>query len=287
MVAINMENLSSPASRGLVLKQLDDLLRARFTLDGKEAEKSLPIFDHNKTGLQFRLIPSGRFVLGFGEQEELAARRIKDPLPMKLDHMRPTREIRVEAFLMSLFPVTGRVFRELGCGLPERASAVETGSPNPPLPSVSDREMDYPMMVPYEVADRFARGVGFQLPSEIQWEYACRGGIQALFPWGNELPGYEELDQWLELRVGERRGYANGFGLYGLFGGEWCRDEYGSTHELGAIVERGDHVVKGGGALFWPWQDQEWIWCMPSMRLPESGLFADRRAGVRLVYEFM
>jgi Sulfatase-modifying factor enzyme 1 len=122
-----------------------------------------------------------------------------------------------------------------------------------------------------------------------QWEYACRANAQSLFAWGSELPSEDALAKWMSLDFAtgyQERLRSNAFGLYGLFGGEWCRDEYRFNYSPGAQVQRDLHVVRGGASMFWPWQDQEWVWCMSAMRMPESDLFADRRAGFRLAYEF-
>jgi len=49
-------------------------------------------------------------------------------------------------------------------------------------------------------------------------------------------------------------------------------------------IEEGSSVVRGGGSQFWPWQDEEWIWCASAMRMPSSGLF-DGRCGFRLAHD--
>jgi formylglycine-generating enzyme required for sulfatase activity len=126
------------------------------------------------------------------------------------------------------------------------------------------------------------------LPKEAQWEYACRAGTQTLFVWGNDLVPKEELTKWLclDFKEGyEARCRCNGYGLYGLFTGEWCQEEYRGNYSPSAPIRHGERVVRGGAAMFWPWQDDEWVWCMPAMRMPESGLFAGRQAGFRLIYD--
>lgn len=122
-----------------------------------------------------------------------------------------------------------------------------------------------------------------RLPKEHEWEYFYRAGNQSLFPFGDELPADYVLDGWLSADFSDlatqRR---NEFGLYGLFDPEWCDDVFTVSLAPGAEPLDGSHVIRGGAACFWPWQDEEWVWCMSAMRSPSSAL-EDGRACVRLV----
>jgi formylglycine-generating enzyme required for sulfatase activity len=262
----------SDDEKGVFCQRLEECLGQRFAsrpLD--EASGVLPEFTDKHSGLAFIFIPSGDFVMGLTNEEEQAARRICGHIPGTVDQMRPVLRTHVAPFLMTATPIITRDYARL-VGLQDYQ--------NP----------DFPAWITYEQASSFAKALGCRLPYEAEWEYACRAGTQTVFVWGNEVPPGEELEKWLndDFSAGyENRLRSNRFGLTGLFMGEWCEDEFRSNHAPDGPLEHGEHVIKGGGSLFWPWQDEEWIWCMPAQRMSSSGLFEDRAASFRLVHEIV
>ena len=109
-------------------------------------------------------------------------------------------------------------------------------------------------------------GLNLALPSEAQWEYACRAGEKAAFSFGNQLTtkhaNYDGNYPYYKGEVGEyRQGTVevkyfspNNWGLYQMHGNvfEWCRDglrEYRDQAErdpLGPEKEGTRRVVRGG-----------------------------------------
>jgi formylglycine-generating enzyme required for sulfatase activity len=91
--------------------------------------------------------------------------------------------------------------------------------------------------VAYEDAVTYARWVGKELPTEAEWEFAARGGLEgATFAWGNEFaPGGRMMANtwqgefpWQNLRLDGYEGTSpvgsfppNGFGLYDMGGNVW------------------------------------------------------------------
>jgi sulfatase modifying factor 1 len=108
-----------------------------------------------------------------------------------------------------------------------------------------DGRGDHPVVhVAYEDAEAYATWAGKALPTETEWEYAARGGLEgAAFTWGDEMqPGGRimantwqgEFPWWNSKRPGFERTSpvgsfpANGYGLFDMAGNvwEWTMDWY-------------------------------------------------------------
>jgi formylglycine-generating enzyme required for sulfatase activity len=105
-------------------------------------------------------------------------------------------------------------------------------------------------------AGRLPAGFVYTLPTEAQWEYACRAGTQDVYSFGNSNAdlydyawfggkwGGSAIHEKYAHQVGLKR--ANPWGLYDMHGNvaEWCRDDYVKKLPGGTDPE----VVSGGSA---------------------------------------
>lgn len=103
---------------------------------------------------------------------------------------------------------------------------------------------------------RARTGIDFDLPTEAQWEYACRAGTWTTYSYGDEADGaymwYDKNSDGETHEVGTRK--PNPWGLSDMHGNvwEWCLDWYGSlsygTDPVGSVS--GSNRMHRGGSWF-------------------------------------
>ena len=140
------------------------------------------------------------------------------------------------------------------------------------------RRADHPVThLTWNDAEAYAKYHGKRLPTEAEWEFACRGGLEGkLYPWGDELTpgGKHRCNIWQGKFPVEDRGddgykgtaparsfKPNGFGLYNMTGNvwEWVDDRFGTAHAKTPLRDPrgpsgGDRRVMRGGFLSLPCQ---------------------------------
>jgi formylglycine-generating enzyme required for sulfatase activity len=136
-----------------------------------------------------------------------------------------------------------------------------------------DGRIDHPVVhVSWNDARAFCDWTGKRLPTEAEWEYAARGGLEGkVFPWGDELEpsGEQRMNVWQGAFPAENTcadGFygtcpvdaypANGSGLHNMTGNvwEWCADWYSPDFHTGDRrtnpqgPPRGTHRSARGGS---------------------------------------
>ena len=113
-------------------------------------------------------------------------------------------------------------------------------------------------------AGRLPSGYEYRLPTEAQWEYACRGGTTTRFSFGDD-PGYSLLSNyaWYDSNSGSATHdvgtkQPNPWGLYDMHGNvwEWCQDWYG-TYPGGNVTNYTGRIT-GSAPVFRMFRGGSW-----------------------------
>ena len=178
-------------------------------------------------------IPAGSFLMGAPEGEEGSTAR-----------ERPVHRVAVGEFLMGQTPITQAQWQVVASWepveLPLPSSPSRFSGANRPVENVSWFEaVEFCRRLEHRTGKRFC------LPSEAQWEYACRAGTTTPFHFGATLStevasyngiyrygeGLEEKTKWETTEVA--RFPANAWGLQDMHGNvwEWCLDHWHNNYK--------------------------------------------------------
>lgn len=202
-------------------------------------------------------VPGGEFLMGAPKDEESS-----------FDSERPQHEVTVSPFYMGKFTVTQAQWRVVA-GWTKIERDLE---PEPSHFKGDDRPVE---QVSWEDATEFCARLAkkteraYRLPTEAEWEYACRAGTTTPFAFGEtitpEFVNYDGNHPYGKAAKGKYReetvpagslGAANALGLFDMHGNvwEWCQDVWhgnyesapndGSAWEEGEVTER--RVLRGG-----------------------------------------
>ena len=209
----------------------------------------------DKVLFEMVVIPSGTFLMRSSERR---------PIPNEV----PLHSVTIKPFLMSKYPITKSQWKAVAkleqVKIPLKLQPSRSGGAKHPIVEISWDEA-------VEFCDRLSRKTGhvYRLPSEAEWEFACRAGTTTPFHFGEtitpDLANYDGTFPYqLEPKGGNRKKaidvgsfpFANAFGLFDMHGNvwEWCMDHWHENYNQApatgeAWLDNGKNlsrVVRGG-----------------------------------------
>ncbi|MEW6087349.1 MAG: formylglycine-generating enzyme family protein [bacterium] len=187
------------------------------------------------------LIPAGEFIMGYndGNSDE-----------------NPEHKVYLDAFYMDKYEVSNKDYqkfiRETDYPAPEFWYSKEYKNFNKP---------DHPVVgVSFEDAFNYALWAKKRLPTEAEWEKACRGDSSFLYPWGDKKPD-KSLGNFCSEATVDSKSFPEGvspYGIYNMLGNvwEWCSDWYDENYYKSAPYQNpsspkitGRRVLRGGSFL--------------------------------------
>ncbi len=197
---------------------------------GKRSVKPGEVWRDPHLGMSFVWVPDGCFEMGCGDRADGCS-----------DSEKPPHKVCLNGFWMGRHEVTQQQWRQL---MGTNPSDFKRCGSQCPVEEVSWNEA-------LEFARKLSSKTGyiFRLPSEAEWEYACRsGGKKQMYAGGDAVDAvawYEENSDGSPQHVGRKR--PNDLGIFDMSGNvcEWCLDIFEKDAYLKAKITSGNSVFIG------------------------------------------
>jgi eukaryotic-like serine/threonine-protein kinase len=205
-----------------------------------------PVEFENSIRMPLVLIPPGKFMMGAPDNEPSST---KGEVPQhEVDITRP--------FYLGATEVTQEQYERVMKSNPSKFKKDVGGGPNHPVEQISWLDADAFCQKLSSLPEEAAAGRVYRLPTEAEWEYACRAGTQtAYFQATRPLGDYAWYQENTSKTQPVRQRQPNPWGLFDMTGNvwEWCSDYYQETYyeqkeskDPSGPLAGADRVMRGG-----------------------------------------
>ena len=265
-----------------------------------------------EVALEMISIPAGEFMMGSDGYDDLKHNYYLEHLPDH-DAASPIHKVKVPAFHMGKYPITQAQYKAVMGNNPSLPDRMDTWEPD----NFYNEYKNHPVAtVTWSMVQEFCQklseltGKNYQLPTESQWEYACRAGTNTKYFFGKKhqyIKKYGQINTCQHLFYLDKKndGFAESFdtlgnnywtisvmsfkpnpwGLYDLLGNvwEWCEDDwidgyYGHPSDGSAVNTGSNQKVVRGGCFSSSQND-----CCSFSRSFRDNNIADNTIGFRVV----
>jgi formylglycine-generating enzyme required for sulfatase activity len=241
-----LQNLPPAIVAALPRQAFDGLSLPSLTAFNPEAMLKLPTLK-NSIGMELKLIPPGSFTMGDSRERQYTHTQ---------PNARPHAVTLTQPFFIGVTEVTNAHWHQV-MGKP---TSYWKEDDFPVNGCKWGEAVEFCRRLSAQPVERDARR-HYRLPTEAEWEYACRAGSQTRFSFGDDASQAREY-AWYGANS-EKQAHPvgckkpNRWGLYDMHGNvfEWCGDWYGEYTSQNQIDPTGPNegfarVFRGG---FWEW----------------------------------
>lgn len=199
----------------------------------------VPVEIANSIGMKLVLVPPGEFEMGSGEQEvtrlleEAKLENVPGVYMLRVPTETPKHRVQiVRSFYLGIYEVTQEQYQR---GMGRNPTATQ-GTTTRPVTHVNHSDAAEFCRKLSELPEERTANAVYRLPTEAEWEYACRAGTTTRYAFGDDEADLNHYAWWQANSQGQTQSVGqlqpNAWGLSDIHGNvwEWCHDWHGESY---------------------------------------------------------